>query len=175
MEKRKQNLEKEINEMGRLLPNLRLLRETLPFTEIQVYEGFQGIKTAFEHYLDKCGKGDERLSFGVYPEQEEKYHKYWQSDHKRRAKLGITDRMLYNKGTDSKILKNRNSYKGGEARYMPSDIKTPAWFFIYADTVGIFLQSPKAIAIEIVNEPIAESFKAYFEDYWKRSKKFTEK
>lgn len=80
--------------------------------------------------------------------------------------------MLFNQGTDKSILKNRNSYWKCDTRYMPSTIKTPAWFMSYADVTVIFLQSDKAVAVEIINKEIADSFKAYFDDLWSKSKPF---
>ena len=55
---------------------------------------------------------------------------------------------------------------------MPTGIKTPATFLIYKDTVVVILQNPETIAIEIVNQSIADSFKAYFEEFWGISKRF---
>jgi len=172
IEKRKNKLEQSKEKIKKLIPQLKS-RDKDTITDIQVYEGFRGLQTCFEHYHQICKKGDDVLCFGVIPHQDPKYHEYWEQDHKKRAKKGITNRMLFNKGTDPKILKNRNSFKGCEARYMDSDIKTPAWLLMYKDTTQIYLQDKKKpIVIEIVNHQIAETFKAYFEDYWKRTKKF---
>lgn len=172
IEKRKQELDKNKEEIIKILPKFELIRKSKPVTDIQVYEGFRGIQTVFEKYHDRLKKGDEALTLGVAAFQEDKYHNYWEEDHKLRAKKGIKNRMLFNKNTDIKILKHRNQFKGCEARYMDSDIKTPAWIFIYKDVTGIFMQDKKEpLAVEIVNKEIAETFKAYFEDYWKKSKR----
>jgi len=59
---------------------------------------------------------------------------------------------------------------------MPTSIKTPAWFVCYKDVTGIFLQTQKQIqtkkplAVLITNQDIADTFNAYFEDFWKRAK-----
>ncbi len=173
IDRRKQQLDESKNKMIRLLPKLRNLQESAPSTDIQVYEGFRGLQIAFEQYHKRLKKGDEVLTLGGFPYQEEKYHEYWQEDHKIRQKEGIKNRHLFNKGTDPKILRDRNSYKGCDARYMETDIKTPAWIFVYKDVSQIFLQEKrKPIVVEIVNKQIAETFKAYFEDYWNRSKQF---
>ena len=63
-------------------------------------------------------------------------------------------------------MKNRSSYKGAEARAMTVNIKTPGMFLIFKDTTLIFLQSPTAMAVEIVNQQIADSFKQYFDYFW---------
>ncbi len=91
----------------------------------------------------------------------------------RRVKVGIKLRVLFNRETDEGILKNRNSFKGCDARYMPEGIKTPASFLTFKDTTVIVLQHPNPIAVEIVNQEIADSFQAYFEEFWKRSKKIS--
>ncbi|MEK6920853.1 MAG: hypothetical protein AABX82_03135, partial [Nanoarchaeota archaeon] len=62
-------------------------------------------------------------------------------------------------------------YKGCEARHMPTPIKTPAMFLIYKDTVVIATQYPAVLAIEITSQEIANSFQAYFNEFWKNSHK----
>ena len=71
-----------------------------------------------------------------------------------------------------KILKNRNSYKLCDARYMPIEINTPAWLMGYKDVAVIGFASSKPITLEIVNKEIADSFKAYFDEFWKKTKPF---
>ena len=126
---------------------------------------------AYEHYYKKCKKGDEVLALGICSFQEEKYHDYWKKDHIKRGKKGINCKMLFNRNTNINILKNRNSYKYCDARYMNTDIMTTAWIMIYKDVTLIALQDKKARVIEIVNQQIADTFNAYFYDYWKNSKK----
>jgi hypothetical protein len=56
---------------------------------------------------------------------------------------------------------------------MPIDIETPSWVLIYKDTVVIAIpQGIKPIAIEIVNQEVADSFEQYFSWFWKKSKPF---
>ena len=40
----------------------------------------------------------------------------------------------------------------------------------YKDVSVLFLISKNPVAIEVTNQEIADSFKAYFEDMWSRSK-----
>ena len=68
--------------------------------------------------------------------------------------------------------RSRNSYEGCDARYMATDIKTPAYFLIYKDTVMMAIPSTNPITVEIVSQEIADAFMAYFEEFWKRTKKF---
>lgn len=172
LEERKQKIEDNKDNINKLLPQLLAMGMNNEETSVQVYEGFRGIQTAYEHWYNKLKKGEEVLAWGVYPQQSEKYHIYWQKDHLKRKKYGIKTRILFNQGTDKEILKNRNSYWGADARYMPVGMKTPAWFMTYANVTVIFLQHNKEIAVEIINKDIAESFKAYFDNLWEGSKKF---
>ncbi|MBS3128119.1 helix-turn-helix domain-containing protein [Candidatus Woesearchaeota archaeon] len=173
LEKKKQTIDEHSKSLRKMLPKLSALREENPTIQIQMYGGFRGLQTVFEHYHKKLKKGEETLTLGICPFQEEKYHEYWHEDHERRVKEGTKNRMLFNKGTNPAILKNRNSYKGCEARYMETDMETPAWIFTYKDVTQIYLQDrKKPFVVEIINKQIAETFKAYFEDYWKNTKKF---
>ncbi|MFH1770696.1 MAG: helix-turn-helix domain-containing protein [archaeon] len=174
IEKKRNKLEEDKLKVESLLPKLFMLRENAPSTEIHVFEGYRGLQTAYLQYHQRLKKGDEIVAFGIYPEQEDKYHEFWKRDHVKRDKAGIKNRMLFNKGTPKETLKNRNSYKFCEARYMNSDIQTEAWFMVYKNVTLISLQDKsKPIMIEIINQSIANTFKAYFDDYWKNSKKFS--
>lgn len=177
LEEKKNKIQESKEKIENLIPSLLTFASTKEDTSVQIYEGFKGVQTCFGHYLLKLKKGEGYNCWGVYPLQEEKYHMFWQRGHIERGKLGIYAKMLFNKGTEPEILKNRNSYKLCDSRYMPTDITTPAWFMQYKDTTAIFLHLPKkkAIAVEIVNQDIADSFYAYFEDLWNKSKPFRNK
>ena len=175
LEKKKQKIEESKEKINNLIPNLLTFGLSKDTTTVQVYEGFKGIQTAYEHYYIKLKKNENIYCWGVHPFQKEQYHLYWQKDLLRREKTGIKVQMLFNKGTSPEILINRNSYKGCNTRYMPSNMKTPAWFMTYKDTTVLFLQNNNPIAVEIVNQEIANSFKAYFDDLWERSQPFKSK
>lgn len=172
IDEREKVLELNKKKVEELLPQLLLKQKMAKKSETNVYTGYKGIRTAHEHTYLKLKKGEEYFYLGVPAFQPEEQHLYWQRDHVRRIKAGIKCKLLYNADTDKKILKNRNSYKGADARFMPIDIVTPASFLIYKDTTLIFIQQPTAIAIEIINQEIADSFRAYFDEFWKRSKPF---
>ena len=182
IDERKEKLEENKNKIETLLPQLIALTKPSEDFNVTVFEGFKGFITAWETMYSKLKKGDEYHSWGVYPMQEERFDLYWQRDHLRRKKVGFKGKILFNQGTDKKTLKNRNKYWGCEARYMPSDIKTSAWFVVYGDVTNISLQTrkfeengntiEKPLSIIITSKEIAETFESYFQDLWKRSKSF---
>lgn len=183
IEEKKEQLEEDKLKVESLLPQLIGLAKPSKGLSIQVFEGFKGFITAWETMYSKLGKGDEYHCFGGYVLQEERFHSYWKRDHIRRKKAGIKSRMLFNKGTLRETLENRNTFWECDSRYMPSDVKTPAFFTVFKDTTMIQLQTlknvpgeelavEKPVAIIIENKEIAETFDAYFMDYWKKSKPF---
>jgi sugar-specific transcriptional regulator TrmB len=156
--------------MDELLPKLYALQSSAKESEAKVYVGFRGMITAHEHAYQKLSRGEEYYYMGIPAHQEKHFHAYWLRDHARRAKLGIKTRLLFHPDTDIGVLQSRNKHALCDARHMPSSIDTPAWFMGYKDVAVIGLQSKVPITIEITNQEIADSFKAYFEEYWKRSK-----
>jgi sugar-specific transcriptional regulator TrmB len=173
LDKREKEFLEQRKDIDKLLPFLQKEKNSAQaISEAQIYKGFKGIQAMIEHVYFKLKKGESYDSLGIPTFQEEKYHDYWKKDHMRRVKAGVSCRLLFNQGTDREILKNRNSYKGSEARYMPIKVDTPAWILVYKDVTVICLQSEESIAIEIINKQIADSFKSYFEAFWKLSKPF---
>ena len=172
IDQRKDELEKNRAAVEKLLPELLAKQSSAPKSEARVYFGYKGLRTAHEHLYAKLKKGEEYVFLGISAYQPPEQHLYWKRDHVRSSEAGIRRRLLFNKGTADSVLKDRNSYRFCEARRMPSGMKTPAGFLIYKDTVTIMLQHPTAVGVEIVNQDIADSFKAYFDEFWKRSAKF---
>jgi hypothetical protein len=154
-----------------LLPKLSELQSSKK-SIATIYEGFKGMISVHEKLYETLKEGDEYYYLGILPEQPEHFHAYWEKDHKRRIKAGITCRLLFHSETPKETLKNRNSYKGCDARYMPLKIDTPAWFFGYKDTIVIGVPSSEILSFEIQNKEAAKSFYAYFEEFWKKSKPF---
>lgn len=173
VEERKKYLDESKTKIQELIPQLLLKQQLSPKSEATIYEGFKGIMTVHDKRFQKLNREDEYFFFGLPAEQPEYYHAYWKKDHQKREKLGIKCRMLYNSKVEDKTLKNRNSFKLCDARRMPIDVDTPAWILGYKDVTVIGLPlAEKPFAFEIVNQEVADSFKNYFEWFWKKSKKF---
>lgn len=166
IDEREKQLQENKKKVEQMLPELLLHQKMQPKSEANIYTGFKGLRTAHEHTYQKLKKGEEYYYLGIPAFQPEEQHLYWQRDHVRRIKAGIKCKLLFNKDTNIKTVKNRSSYKGAEARAMTVDIKTPGMFLIFKDTTLIFLQSPTAMAVEIVNQQVADSFKQYFDYFW---------
>lgn len=172
LKQRQEKLKSLEKEFEAFLPQLELFQNMKPSQQVTLYQGYNGLKTAHEHLYLKLQRRDEYYYLGVPSYQPEEHHLYWKRDHIRRVEAGIRCKLLFNADTAQEVLKNRNSYKGCDARYMPSKVKTPAEFLIYKDTVVIMIAKKDTISIEIVNQDIADSFREYFFEFWNRSTKF---
>ena len=139
--------------------------------DVRVSHGIKALMNAHEKTYQTLKKGEEYVYLGIPNYQPVEQHEYWQKDHLRRIQAGIKCRLLFNKDADPKILADRNSYHGCDARYMPTEIKTPSYISIFKGTVVMAIPKKNPVVIEINNKEIAESFKAYFEEFWKISKK----
>ncbi len=174
LNRKEQEIKELKNSFDIFLPQLEAMqKEVGKVQKATIYQGLKGLTTAHEHIYLKLKKGDEYYFLGIPKNQPQSHHLYWQRDHLRRIKEGIKCKLLFNKDTPKEILRNRNSYKGCDARYIPTNIKTPSYFLIYKDTVMIAIPSLDPLAIEIISQEIADSFKTYFEVFWKNTEKFS--
>jgi len=171
IELRKKELDQTENQMQEFIAQLSTAHQT-PESTVRVFTGFKGLMTVHEQIYDHLTKGDEYLFLNIPADQPSYFHAFWKKDHARRIKAGIQCRLLFDPDTALEILKNRNSYKGCDARFMPARIKSPVWFMVYKDTGVISFSTENPLTIEIKNEKIAASFKAYFEEFWKKTNKF---
>ena len=173
LKEKENNIKRLQEDFENFIPQLETIQKMAGRVQkVTVYQGLKGLITAHAHVYLKLKRGDTLYYIGVPSYQPETHHLYWQRDHMRRAKAGLKCNILFNQDTSRKIMENRNSYWGADARYMPTDIKTPSYFLIYKDTVTLSIPSEDPLTIEIVSQEIADSFMAYFNEFWKRSEKY---
>jgi len=157
-----------------LLPKLYELHKSAKGSEATLYMGFRGMMTAHEHSYQKLEKGEEYFYMGIPHDQPQQAHGFYIRDHRRRAKAGIKCRLLFSQKTPRGVLADRNSSPGCEARYMPFGIETPSWVMGYKNVTLIGFSHSNSINVEIMDQGIADSFRAYFEEFWKQSRPFGE-
>jgi HTH-type transcriptional regulator, sugar sensing transcriptional regulator len=170
VDERRAALERTRKKIEGLLPEL-MLKQRSASSEVRVYEGFKGLATVHENVFHRLKRGEWYFHMGIPVDQPSYYIPYWTKQHKRRAQFGIHCRLLFNKDNPKKILDIVNRTSGGDARYMPLDTHTIAWFGGYKDYAIISFASSSPITIEIRNKEIAASFRSYFDEFWKQSKK----
>jgi HTH-type transcriptional regulator, sugar sensing transcriptional regulator len=170
---KEKQLQQNKTKIEKMIPQLILKQKMAKKSEASMYEGFKGLITAYDKRYEKLQKGDEVVLYGLPSIQPEYHHAYWKKANAKLDKLGIRSRLLYHPAVTDKNLKNRNSYKLCEARRMPFNIESPSWVMIYKDVTLIAIpQGDMPFAFEITSQQVADSFKNYFEWFWKQSKPF---
>ena len=174
LKERRSELDELEKKFEKFLPVLEAYRKPETGQSAMIYQGLKGMKVAHEHTYLKLKRGEEYCVLGVpqYPPWEMpggRFVRYWEKDHLRRAEAGIKCRMLFNTDAERGLLRKRNEGRLCKARYMPIDIKAPAYFTIYKNTVLITIISAEPICIEIVSGEVGDAFRSFFEEFWKRS------
>jgi len=173
LDSKEKDLKQNRNKIQEMIPQLILKQNTSKKSEATIYEGFKGLMTAYENRYLKLKKGDEVVLYGLPPEQPGFHHAFWKKNHIRLAKEGIMCKMLYHPDVTDTNLKDRNSYKYCEARRMPFNTESPSWVMIYKDVTLIAIpQGDMPFAFEITSQQVADSFRNYFDWFWKQSKSF---
>ena len=170
IDNREKQLKSNKSKVEKLIPQLILKQKSAKKTQASIYEGFKGLITAYDKRYSKLKKGDEVVIYGLPPTQPEYHHAYWKKANKKLDKLGIKSRLLYHPDVTDKNLKNRNSYKLCQARRMPYNIESPSWVMVYKDVTLIAIpQGDMSFAFEINSQQVADSFRNYFEWFWKKA------
>ncbi len=173
VESREKLLHQNKAKIQEMIPHLMLKQTLARKSEAKMYEGFRGLITAYENRYQKLKKGDEIVMYGLPSRQPEYHHAYWKKANTKLDKLGIRSRLLYHPDVTDKDLKSRNSFKLCEARRMPFNTESPSWVMIYKDVTLVAIpQGEMPFAFEITSQQVADSFKKYFEWFWKQSKSF---
>ena len=167
IEQRKKELEQTEQGMQAFVEKIAHFQHT-PESTVRVFTGFKGLMTVHEHTYDCLKRGDEYLYLNIPANQPSYFHSFWLKDHKKRIRAGISCRLLFAQDTNPGILQSRNAFKGCQARYMPLSIKSPVWFMTYKNMSVISFAAENPLTIEVQNQEIADSFKAYFEEFWKQ-------
>ena len=103
-------------------------------------------------------------------EQPETWEIYFNKKQQERAKKGIILRHLLNEKYKS-LYKQRKKLPCTYFRFLEEDFEMPTSIEIYSNKVALFIlvkENPLVIIID--NKETADSFRKYFEHFWKIAK-----
>jgi len=169
LEDKKQNIDIERIQIQKIIPDLILKQKSTKKSEVRVFTGWEGLKTAEEYILSSLDRGDEWLSMGLTSQPKE-WEIYFDKKQVERSDKGIIHKHLLNKKYKS-LYENRKHLPHTEFRFLPEHMEMPTSTEVFKNSVLIFIlikESPMAIIIE--NESVAESFRKYFYIMWKSVK-----
>ncbi len=139
---------------------------------VEVFTGWNGLKTVFEDLLDDCKKGDENYIFGAnIGKNEERADEFFLKYSTARAKKGIITKIIFNEGVKNRkerinfFMKNKNY----EIRFLKQS--TPSEIMIYKEVVSIIILNEQPLVIRIKSKEAADSFVQYFDNLWKIAEK----
>ena len=172
LQHKEQELRKEIQLVDRILPTLFLkYQKTKEEVDIEVFYGWEGMKTVFNDIAKALGKGDVKYVFGASKGKSPRQMDIFLSEYQKKVnKKGYKIKIIFNE--DVKGHKNRTDYyeKSNihEVRYLHQETFTE--LIIYKN-IGIFLiLLKKPILIRVKNNEAADSFKKFFYTMWETAK-----
>ncbi len=165
LEYKKKEINNSEEEIKKIIPYLKKF-EKKPNEDVgTIFQGVRGIKTFYEEVLRNSKKGDEIKAMGIPKETAEKYEAYFLDWNRRRAKKGISIKLLFD--YDSKELgKKREKIRLSEVRYLPKKFKTPAWILISKNSVATIHMNENAICFVIRDKNAIQSYNSFFDGFW---------
>lgn len=169
LEEKKDAIDSEKTKIQEIIPELILKQKHSIQSEVKVFTGFEGLKTANEDIINSLKKGEEWLSMGL-TEQPEQWENYFNKKQEERAKKGIIHKHLLNEKYKS-LYEKRKKLAHTEFRFLSKDFEMPTSIEIYNEKIIIMiLVKENPIAVMIESEFVADSFRKYFNHLWKNSK-----
>lgn len=159
------DLEEKKEQLKQIMPNLvNLAKFVKEETKVELYKGMEGFRTVFKDMI-RIGKdyvvlGEEAVFHEIMPETLKEILR-------EIVKAGIHERVLSKESLRGKVLLTENS----EIKYLPDDYFSPVMTVIYGDRTALVIWSDPINVIVIQNKSVAQTYKNYFEFFWKKAKK----
>lgn len=169
LDEKKDQIEGEKASIQKVIPELILKQKNAQKSEVKVFTGFEGLKTANEDIINSLKSGEEWLSMGL-TEQPVAWEIYFTKRQKIRAEKGIIHKHLLNEKYKS-LYQKRKKLSHSEFRFLSKEIEMPTSIEIYDEKVLIFIllqEDPMAVMIE--SKAVSDSFRKYFYILWKTAK-----
>lgn len=140
-------------------------------TDIDVFYGWDGMKTVYNDLARTLGRGDVNYVFGASQGKNEKQADIFFSQYyTKMEEKGYKTKIIFNE--DVRKNKERTDYfvksKRHEVRFLHQETFTE--INLYRDTVLFIMLLTKPIVIRIKNKEAADSFRKFFETLWKQAK-----
>jgi len=165
-----EKLNQQKTNLATLMPNLlRVSKNPETKQEAEILYGLRGIKTFTERSLEALKQGDTYYILGATKLSNDKLEAYYFDWQKRRVKKGIKAKILYNYSPDARS-KLREKLPLTEVKYLQKDFGNKLVIIIAGDYVGTEIFSENPLCFSIKNREAANTYKAYFEMFWKQAK-----
>ncbi len=172
IEKKEEELKMENALVDSMLPAL-LARygETKEKLDVEVFYGWDGMKTVFWDIAKSLKKGDSNYVFGASMGLDSKQADIFFSKYYREMeKKGYSTHIIFNENVRGHTARTGyfHTRKQHKVRYLYQDTFTELNF--YKGTVLFVMLLKKPIVIRVRNKEAADSFKKFFATLWKQSR-----
>lgn len=167
LDAKEQEIEKEKHIVQEALPSLLgMFQKTKEKITIEVFQGWNGLKTVFQDLLDECGKGDENFIFGASRGEDDKQaNRFFLKYSKLREQKGILTSIIFN----AELMKEARInffLKAKHYRIRFLQQSTPAEIMLYKNRTCIIILTKEPLVIRISGQEVMKSFKQYFDVLW---------
>lgn len=135
----------------------------------RVYEGLNGLKSAFEDVLGTMKRGEQYYFFQVSPEflKDERVAAFFRNYHRKRSGRGIRVRGLAINGAKAG-MKGIYNVPHTEVRFVREFL--PTGLVVYKDKLLTLDWDDEPAAFTIQSKSVADSYRKFFEQKWKSAK-----
>ncbi len=167
-EEKQEELQKKKEKAKKISEKIKKIPKSLVHKQqATIYKGVKGIRSFYNELIEIKKEyvmfGAPQASIDIMGDS------FWQNFETKRSAKKIKARLLFNesiRGYGESILRPFT-----ELRYFSEDFEPMTETNIQGDRVAIIVWSEEPILFLIQDKHVAESYKSYFEDLWKRSKK----
>lgn len=172
LDRKEKEIEKEKELVDEMLPLLLAkYTKTEEETDVEVFYGWEGMKTAFNDIVKRLEKGDFNYIFGASKGYNTKQADIFFSQYYlKKRKKGFGTKIIFNE--DIKENEQRLSIfreEPNEIKFLHQDTFTE--IILYKDRVLITMLLKNPLVIRITSQEAADSFKKFFDSMWKIAKK----
>jgi len=162
IEAEREELKKKSEILSEIIPILNTASKNEE-THAEILYGPRGIKAFFDMSL--YNNKEMCYVLGYSYEASAYFNAYFRDFHKKRLERKIPGKVIYDYETWFRYKREKRQYV--EQRYLPKGFNTPAFIYIFGDTVGTILFSKsQKLCFMIRNKEVAESYKKYFMMLW---------
>jgi len=170
--KNKENeIEKEKSLIDQMLPMLLAkYQKTEEDIDIEVFYGWEGMKTVFNDIVKTLNKGELNYVVGASKGYDNKQADIFFSQYYlKKRKKGFGTKIIFNENVRENKKRTRIFKESlNKIRFLHQDTFTE--INLYKNTVLIIILLKKPIILRINNNEAADSFKKFFDSMWKISK-----
>ncbi len=169
IERKEKELEEQKKEIKKIIKYFEKKLKNEERQEAFIYEGYNGVKSAFDRILNSLKKGEEYYVLTLGKELGEKQLRlFFMNYHKKRMKRGIKVKLIANKRIREIFLKH-HVYKGMEVRF--TELKLPTGIFIYKNSIMTVVWGKNPTAFVIDSKQNARRYKEFFREMWKLARR----